>query len=294
MEMPSDLLSRARRVLESTAAATLALAPLAVQPVHATMAIPGDLTVQASGAYFYNASGYFADWRGRPDGAAQAATNADGSTKLFGTTSATPTQFMGHKCYSTPYPGCDSYDDRGIAMVWSGVLSRPASLGDRLAISVDFTVTVPDVGGGWVMGARLAGYDMGGSNSLPTYGTSSSSGGLGEAGSYRVHGALLTDELQAWQFQPGQPVYWQVFVAGVANAPWDERAWSDVYGRYLTPFRGITLTVPEHSIDVAHVDASYTAGTLGLSVSAVPEPGAWLLMALGLGLLAVRSRPPRR
>lgn len=54
----------------------------------------------------------------------------------------------------------------------------------------------------------------------------------------------------------------------------------------------MTLTVPEHSIDVAHVDASYTPGNLGLTVSAVPEPGSWLLMALGL--LAVGAGARRR
>jgi hypothetical protein len=290
MDTSADLMARARRALESTAAVTLALAPLAMQPAQAVVLPAGDLVVQSSGVYFYNASGYFADWRGQPDGAALSTTNLDGSTKLSGTASATPAQFMAHKCHSTPEPGCDSYDDRGIAMVWSGTLNRPAALGDRLAISVDFSVQLPDTGGRWLIGARLAGYDLGSSNSLPTWGTSSADGSLGAAGSYRVHGALLTDELQDWQFEPGAPVYWQVFVAGVANAPWDEGAWSDVYGQYLTPYRGISLTVPDHSIDGTHVDASYLPGPLGLSVSAVPEPGSWLLMALGVGMLAVRGR----
>ena len=289
----TDLMDRARRLLGSTATATLALAPLAMQPAQAFVLDIGDLSVNASGAYFYNASGYFSDWRGRPDGAGLSATNSDGSLKLYGDATASPGQFLGHHCHTDPYPDCGYYQDRGITLVWSGQLNRPAVAGDRLAISVDFNVSIPDVGGQWVFGARLMDADPGNVSGLPTYGEASDTGWISAPGTYRVQGDLLTSALEEWQIQPDQPVYWQVFVAGVANAPWDESAYSPLYNQYITPFRTVTLSVPQHSIDLAHVDAGFMpTGPLGLSVSAVPEPGTWLLMALGLGAVALRRARP--
>lgn len=141
--MHTDLMSRARRALESTAAAALALAPLAMQPAQAVTLDTGDLVVDKSGAYFYNASGYFSDWNGRPDSDLAAVRNPDGSIKFYGSASATPAQFLAHNCTTDPYAGCNWYQNRGIVMVWSGMLARPAAPGDRLAISVDFTVSIP-------------------------------------------------------------------------------------------------------------------------------------------------------
>ena len=67
-------------------------------------------------------------------------------------------------------------------MVWSGILTAPAVVGDRLAISVDFTAHLPDVGGRWVMGARLGDNNFGDSNSLPSYGSASAEGWQDQAG----------------------------------------------------------------------------------------------------------------
>jgi hypothetical protein len=291
MNAHSDLIARARRALESAAAATLALAPLALQPAAAATIDTGDLIVTNSGAYFYNSSGYFADWRGRPDASELVAANPDGSTKLYGSATASTAQFLAHNCYTNPYPGCTWYEDRGIAMVWSGTLASPAAVGDRLAITVDFTVTLPDIGGSWSFGAQLADYNLGNYNSLPSYGTSSTMGWQSEGGTYRVHGLMVTDALYEGQVQPDAPIYWRVYVSGTANAPWSETYWSDTYQSYVTPHRPVTITVPDHSIDVAHVDANYVpSGDIGLTVTAVPEPGTWLTMLLGVGILAARIR----
>jgi hypothetical protein len=291
MNAPSDLMLRARRALESVAAASLALAPLAMQPAQAGTLGSGDLTVDQSGAYFYNSSGYFAYWNAQPVGAGQSTANADGSTKLFGTVSATPEQFLAHQCGGTY--GCSGYQDRGVALVWSGTLASPAAVGDRLAITVDFNVTLPDVGGSWTFGAQLADYNVGSSNSLP-YDTAGSTSGnwISEAGTYHVQGVMLTDPLTEYQVHADQPTYWKVFVTGTASTPYNEGAWSDAYGTYMTPYRGVTLTVPQHSIDVAHVDANYVfSGDTGLTVTAVvPEPGTWGMLALGLGVVALRAR----
>lgn len=77
-----------------------------MQPAEAVVLDTGSPTVDRNGAYFYNSSGYFADWRGTPSGAAQAAANPDGSTKLFGTATASPGQFLRRNCYTDPYAGC--------------------------------------------------------------------------------------------------------------------------------------------------------------------------------------------
>lgn len=286
-----DLLARARQALESTALAALALAPLAaMQSAEAVVLDTGNLNVDRSGAYFYNSSGYFADWRGQPTGAAQVMANPDGSTKLFGTATASPGQFLAHNCYTDPYPGCNWYQDRGISLVWSGTLAAPAAVGDRLAITVDFTVTLPDVGGSWRLGATLSDSNLNNTNWFSS-GSGSADGWESEGGTYHVHGVLLTDPLYSLPEDPAAPIYWGVVLSGTANAPWGETYYSGTYGQYVTPYRSVTLTVPDHSIDITHVDASYSYdGPLGLVSAPVPEPTTWLLMGLGLGFLATRYR----
>jgi PEP-CTERM motif len=290
MTASTDLLSRARRALESGAAAALALAPLAMQSAEAVVLDTGDLTVDRSGAYFYNASGYFADWRGTPDGGAQVIANPDGSTKLFGTATASPGQFLGHNCYTDPYTGCSWYQDRGISLAWSGTLARPAAVGDRLAITVDFTVSLPDVGGSWSFGAALSDNNLNNTNWF-SFGSGGQSGWESEGGTYHVHGVILSDPIYYLPEDPAAPIYWGVMVSGTANAPWHETYYSDTYDQYVTPYRSVTLTVPDHSIDITHVDASYSYdGQLGLVSAPVPEPTTWLLMGLGLGFVALRYR----
>ncbi len=290
MEATHDLMARAQRALQSTAAAALALAPLAMQSAQAATLDTGALVVEQSGAYFYNSSGYFADWRGTPTNDLGAQANPDGSTKFFGTASATAGQFMAHNCLAE-YSYC--YGDRGVAMVWSGTFAAPVLEGDRLAIHVDFSINVPDVGGEWKIGARIGSDNFASSNSLSAYGEGSAYGSIYEAGTHRIHGLLATDQIQEGQYEPGTTLYWQVFVTGLANAPWGERTWSETYQTYYYPYRAMSLTVPMDSIDVAHVDASFTPANLGLTVTAVPEPGTWLMMALGLAAVGGVARRRR-
>lgn len=274
-----SLLQRADVLLAGAALATLALAPLDAAALAAAGA--DDLVVEGSGAYFYNASGYFADWRGRPDGGTVHEVNADGSVKLYGSASATPEQFLAHNC--SPDWGCSWYSDRGLSLVFWGTLRQPAQAGERLSLSYDFHIEVPDTGVEWVLRAQIGSWDFGQSNSLNGSGASLY-GSFSEAGSQHLQGSFSGEAVQDWQVGEGsEPLrYWQVSLSATAHAPWHERHWSDTHGQYLTPFRGLSITVPNQSLDVALLPAE---------VPAVPEPASYALWLAGLGLwLATRQR----
>ncbi|MBP6898651.1 MAG: hypothetical protein KBC73_01115 [Burkholderiaceae bacterium] len=274
-----SLLQRAEALLAGGVLATLALAPLDAAALASPTA--DDLVVEGSGAYFYNASGYFADWRGRPDGGTVNEVNADGSVKLYGSASATPEQFLAHNC-STDW-GCSWYSDRGLSLVFWGTLRQPAQAGERLSLSYDFTIDVPDTGVEWVLRAQIGSWDFGQSNSLNGSGASRY-GSFSEAGSQHLQGSFSSEVVQDWQVGEGsEPLrYWQVSLSATAHAPWSEGYWSDTHGQYLTPFRGLSITVPNQSLDVALLPAE---------VPAVLEPASYALWLAGLGLwLATRQR----
>lgn len=272
--MSVSLMQRADRLLASGALAALAAVPLASQ---ADTLPSSDLEVTDSGVYFYNSSGYFAPWSGVPDGATVDAVNPDGSTKLYGSASADPSQFLGHNC-STEW-GCTWYEDRGVTLVWRGTLRAPAGVGDRLSMAYDFTIDAPDTGVSWILRAQLGSWDFAQSNSLGGNGAYLQ-GELAE-GSHQLQGRLEGDELQSWEVSPDSPVvYWQVSLSAVAYAPWAETYWSDTYHGWVTPFRGLSITVPDQSLDVALVPFT----------PAVPEPASALMALLGLGTLLARRR----
>lgn len=277
-----NLLQRAEALLAGGVLATLALAPLEADARVGLSA--DDLIVEGSGAYFYNASGYFADWRGRPDGGTVNEVNADGSVKLYGSASATPEQFLAHNC-STDW-GCSWYSDRGLSLVFWGTLRQPAQVGERLSLSYDFVIDVPDTGVEWVLRAQIGAWDFGQSNSLNSSG-SPLYGSLSEAASQHLQGSFSSEAVQDWQVYEGsEPLrYWQVSLSATAHAPWGESQWSEAYGQYLTPFRGLSITVPNQSLDVALLPAE---------VPAVPEPASHALWLLGLGLWLAGRQHARR
>lgn len=272
--MSSSLMQRADRLLAGGALAALAAVPLAAQ----ADALPAaDFVVTDSGAHFYNSSGYFAHWSGAPDGGAVAAVNPDGSAKLYGSASASPSQFLGHNC-STDW-GCTWYEDRGVTLVWRGTLRTPAQVGDRVSMAYDFTIDAPDTGASWILRAQLGSWDFAQSNTLS--GNGSTLDGWLDEGSHHLQGRLEGHELQDWEVSPDSPVvYWQVSLSAVAGAPWDETYWSDTYQGWVTPFRGLSITVPDQSLDIALVPFT----------PAVPEPASALMALLGLGTLLARRR----
>jgi uncharacterized protein (TIGR03382 family) len=270
-------MQRAEHLLAGTALAACAVVPLAAQAV--TIA-PTDFVVEGSGAYFYNASGYFATWDGQPSGGTVTAVNPDGSAKLYGTASATPDQFLAHNC--EPAQGCSGYQDRGIAMVYWGTLQTPAKLGDQVSMHYDLSIEMPDVGGTWTLSAALSTQSFGTSNSVG-YPLVTDNQGL-EAGTHHLSGSLQTEAVQNWQLDPESPLlHWQVIVAAVADAPWSESYYSDYYGTTITPYRGLTISVPDQSIDITVVN----------STAPVPEPGTMVLALAGVGALLARRRLTR-
>ncbi len=278
MEPNLTLLQRAEGLLAGAALAALAAVPLAAQ---ADVVSARDFVVEGAGAYFYNASGYFADWRGQPDGGPVASVNSDGSAKLYGTASADSGQFLAHNC-SDAY-GCSWYEDRGLTLVYWGRLRAPARAGDQIAMHYDFNVDLPDVGGNWRLSAALSSWDFGQSNTI-AYGTAVE-GWADAGGQYHLEGEFTSDAVQAWDIDPDQPMlYWQVALSAVANAPWDETYWSDRYGDYVTPFRGLSISVPDQSLDIALFNANDALP------SPVPEPGSLALTLAALGALAARRR----
>ncbi|MDO9460611.1 MAG: hypothetical protein Q7N95_10915, partial [Alphaproteobacteria bacterium] len=164
--------------------------------------------------------------------------------------------------------------DRGVVLAWWGTLRAPAQEGDRLALHYDLSVQMPDVGGSWSLAAGISAWDFGQSNSIAWRPIDEEQLG---AGTHQLSGTVYSRTVESWDIQAGSPlIYWQVAVAASAGWPWGERYWSDHYGSWVTPFRGVSLTVPNQSIDVTFL------------TSPAPEPashGVWLAGLTGLWIL---------
>lgn len=278
------LRQRAERLLAASAFGALAGTSLATQADALTTA---DFVVEGSGVYYYNTSGYFANWSGFPDGQTVNEINPDGSVKLYGNASATSQQLLDHNCVSdTSYRGCDipPVGDRGVALVWWGTLRRPAGVGDHISMNYDFNITMPDTGGGWKLGAALGISDFGQNNVLVAETNGDSLDGWLEAGNHHLQGVYETRALEFWELYVGSPVtYWQVSLSAHAAFNESELTWYDLYKQYMYPFHGLSISVPNQSLDIK---------LLGNATQPVPEPSNLALMLAGLGVLLARRRRP--
>lgn len=270
----SQLLNRARSLLKSNSPL---IAALAIVPVsNMAQADPvslDDLQVNYSGSYFYNSSGYFADYDSGP-GNSQVLneTNPDGSPKLYGSVSTTAAELYAHNMHydDNGQPYYFSHD-AGVAMVWGGTVQRAPGVGDSLSIHYDFSVDfdTPATGMSYVLSAYLGSYEPYNNvnNALLDNWT--------EINGDNLIGSVTTEPLQDYEVGSDN-YYWQI-VIGVYGSAYD---WGRTdNGVYTTHFPGVSLNVPNQSIDVSYV-------------TAVPVPGAALLFLSGL--LPLLSKAGRR
>ncbi len=269
--MTSALLQRAQQLALGAGLGAMAITPLSAD---AALLTSSDLVVQGSGAYFYNASGYFATWGSSPDGGTVQELNADGSAKFYGSASADAADFQAHNCVDG---SCARVGARGVALVWWGTLKNEARAGDQLKVHYDMLVDTGLFGGNWSVNASLLSWEP--SNSVGG-GQSGYANGYLEAGSepLSVMGDFYSRALEEWDLG-GNTVYWQI----VATATGNLGQWlGDTYA-----YGDVSLVVPGNSIDVSVYNALAEPGGPG---NAVPLPGSLALALLGLGLLPRRRK----
>lgn len=270
--MFASLLERAERLLAGAALGAIGVLAVAPLPAAADAVTAQDLVVQGSGAYFYNSSGFFSDWGVQPAGSAQHRANADGSTKLYGNVSASAELFQARGC-NEEWRSCGGAD-RGLALVWWGTLARPAAAGDKLEVHFDLG-GLSQYGGGWSVEASLTPWAPSNSVNSDVQGYF----GAGEPGS--ATGDFVGDEVEEWMLEGDEPLVWRI-VATLLSEGGD---WvnSDLYGGY-SMFGAVSLTVPEHSIDIRYVPLNNDPG------QSVPLPASLALTLTALALMPRRRR----
>jgi hypothetical protein len=269
----SQLLNRARSLIQSNSplVAALAILPVSTMAQADTVSL-SDLQVNYSGAYFYNSSGYFAEYDSGPsDSQVFNETNPDGSPKLYGSLSVSAAELYAHNMHYDD-EGNPAYfsRDAGAVMVWGGTVQRVPGVGDSLSIHYDFSVgfDAPATGVSYFLSAYLGSYEPSNHvyNSLLNNWT--------EINGENLLGNVTTQPLQDYEIG-SENYYWQI-VVGVYGSAYD---WGQTdNGIYTTHFPGVSLTVPNQSIDVSYV-------------AAVPLPGAAVLFLGGLlPLLSIAGR----
>lgn len=268
----SQLLNRANALIKANSPllAALAITPMA-NVAQADPVSIADLQVNYSGAYFYNASGYFADYDTGPSiSNVQNETNPDGSPKLYGSVSTTQEELYAHNMHHDDNGNPWYFSrDAGVALVWGGTVQRAPAAGDSLSIHYDFSVgfDAPADGVGYVLSAYLGNY-------APYNATGNSQI---DAWTYingdRLVGTINTDPLQEYDIS-SDTYHWQIVLAAYGSG----FGWGQTdNGIYTNQFPGVSLLVPNHSIDV-----SYAA--------AVPLPAGAVLFLSGLFPLLANSR----
>jgi hypothetical protein len=186
-----------------------------------------------------------------------------------------------------------TYDTSGIAFAWGGRITGATSYMDMLSAPFDFTVAFtnllgvpyPNVYAQLTLGFRTDAYTPGQYNSIPQNGGGGSStstylDGYTTAGSYHETGNL---SLNLTDTDAGTDLYWYA----VLRVDWNHEMVSPSYwsGSYYT-LNGdtLTVTVPDHSIDVTYVPES-TPG--------VPDSGSSIAL-LGLTMMGLVCLHRRR
>lgn len=267
----SNLLNRANALIKANSPllAALTLAPIANVSLADPVSIE-DLQVNYSGAYFYNASGYFADYNAGPTNSnLQNEINPDGSAKLYGAVSTTQEELFAHNMH---YDGNGDpwyfSRDAGVALVWGGTVQRTPAAGDTLTIHYDFSLgfNAPADGASYMLSAYLGSYAP--SNSV---GNSQLNDWTYLDGDQHV-GTITTDPLQDYDLG-SETYYWQIVLAAYGSGfDWGQTD----NGINFNQFPGVSLVVPNHSIDVSYV-------------SAVPLPASTLFFMSGLFPLLAKT-----
>lgn len=276
-----SLLARAQRLGAGT---LLALAPLAA-PVAAST-----LTVDYATSATYSSSGFFT---GAPSTNFTTAngTPIDGGFKLWGEDTRTDDIFWN---YSTYYGEYTSYGSTsGVAFVWGGKILGGTTSDDKLNAPFTYSINFTGTESSYVSTQLIIGYSYNsytpqqysstpnGSNTART-----SFGTLYGAGNHELSGNLsvnLTDS------SPDGQLYWFALL----TVDWQsEFVAAHGHSSQVPPWNNdsLTVTIPQHSIDVTYYDAPLIdPNPPGHGVPDTGSTFAMLGMAL-VGLVSFRRR----